>query len=89
MLSACSGIPSLPSPYLSSAVSSFESRLAAYRARVEELERLQQPATQGRDQLEHALPAVLHNVHTFFLHVAAQVSRQTEGGSGLCAMKMP
>jgi hypothetical protein len=68
-----SGIPSLPSPYLSSTVASFEARLAAYRARVEELERLQQPPGEGRDQLEHALPTVLHNVHTFFLHVAAQV----------------
>jgi hypothetical protein len=68
-----SGIPSLPSPYLSSTLASFEARLAAYRARVEELERLQQAPGEGRDQLEHALPTVLHNVHTSFLHVAAQV----------------
>ncbi|XP_011627745.1 nuclear pore complex protein NUP58 isoform X1 [Amborella trichopoda] len=74
-----SGIPRRPSPFLQHTVARFEKYLAECRQWIEELEQL---LLRGSDEngngntdltLLDSLPAVMSNVHDFFVHVAAKV----------------
>ncbi|BBN10725.1 hypothetical protein Mp_5g05860 [Marchantia polymorpha subsp. ruderalis] len=75
-----SGIPTKPSPFLLQTVLRFESQLAEYHQRVEELERLLQDGHSNENgnpnselSLLQSLPTVMSNVHDFFIHVAAEM----------------
>ncbi|XP_024532592.1 nuclear pore complex protein NUP58-like isoform X1 [Selaginella moellendorffii] len=72
------GVPVKPSPFLQQAVAKFEGRLGEYRQWVEELERLllrndKDDRAVSDVSLLQSLPAVMSNLHDFFIYVAAEV----------------
>lgn len=76
-----SGLPKKPSPFLQHTVTRFEKYLGECRQWIEELEQLLLSNYSGRNgsgfgsSLVDSLPKVMSNVHDFFVHVAAKVSR--------------
>eukprot|EP00850_Spirogloea_muscicola_P020008 SM000205S06215 [mRNA] locus=s205:13968:16331:- [translate_table: standard] len=70
-------LPSLPSPYLARRAAEFESSFSDCARRVVELEVLAEAGGDGRDVGSggalQCLPAVVVNLHAFFIHIAARV----------------
>eukprot|EP00850_Spirogloea_muscicola_P015029 SM000112S23971 [mRNA] locus=s112:171830:174148:+ [translate_table: standard] len=70
-------LPSLPSPYLARRATEFESSFSDCARRVVELEALAEAGGAGRDVgsggAPQCLPAVVVNLHAFFIHIAARV----------------